>query len=67
MRRRPLDADGLWFLHRTPLFAAARHRPLLHAVVQAHVMAAGLPSAFAVCRLDPVRHRSAPASQSRTP
>ncbi|MFI0828268.1 cytochrome c oxidase assembly protein [Streptomyces roseolus] len=52
-----LDAGGLWLLHRTPLFATTQHRPLLHAVVQVHLMAAGLLFVFAVCRLDPVRHR----------
>ncbi|AVH94441.1 hypothetical protein GCM10010497_15870 [Streptomyces cinereoruber] len=50
-----LDFGGLWLIHRTPLFAAAQDRPLLHAAVQVHVVAAGLLFAFAVCRLDPVR------------
>ncbi|MFF8641084.1 cytochrome c oxidase assembly protein [Streptomyces sp. NPDC015345] len=52
-----LDIGGLWLLHRTPLLAAAHHRPLLGAAVHVHVLAAGLLFAFAVCRLDPVRHR----------
>ncbi|MGW0366957.1 cytochrome c oxidase assembly protein [Streptomyces sp. NPDC002990] len=51
-----LDVGGLWLLYRTPLFAATQHRPLLQAVVHAHVLAAGLLFTFAVCRLDPVRH-----------
>ncbi|MFE5514241.1 cytochrome c oxidase assembly protein [Streptomyces sp. NPDC056529] len=50
-----LDFGGLWLVHRTPLFAATQHHPLLQAVVQVHVVAAGLLFAFAVCRLDPVR------------
>ncbi|WP_411072498.1 cytochrome c oxidase assembly protein [Streptomyces sp. cmx-4-25] len=50
-----LDLGGLWLLHHTPLFAVAQHRPLLHAAVQVHLVAAGLLFAFAVCRLDPVR------------
>ncbi|MFJ4872863.1 cytochrome c oxidase assembly protein [Streptomyces sp. NPDC088757] len=50
-----LDFGGLWLIHRTPLFAATQHRPLLHAAVQVHVVVAGLLFAFAVCGLDPVR------------
>jgi len=34
-----------------------QQRPLLHTVVHAHVLAAGLLLTFAVCRLDPVRRR----------
>ncbi|GGQ07311.1 cytochrome c oxidase assembly protein [Streptomyces roseolilacinus] len=52
-----LDMGGLWLLHRSPLLAAAHHRPVLGAAVQAHLLAAGLLFAFSVCRLDPVRHR----------
>ncbi|MFI8306358.1 cytochrome c oxidase assembly protein [Streptomyces sp. NPDC085927] len=52
-----LDVGGLWLLYRTELFATMQHRPLLHAVVHAHVLAAGLLFTFAVCRLDPVRRR----------
>ncbi|MFF0109499.1 cytochrome c oxidase assembly protein [Streptomyces hirsutus] len=52
-----LDVGGLWLLYRTELFAAMQHRPLLHAVVHAHILAAGLLFTFAVCRLDPVRRR----------
>jgi len=52
-----LDIGGLWLLYRTPLAAAAHHEPLLHAVVQVHVLLAGLLFTFAVCQLDPVRHR----------
>ncbi|WP_079105037.1 cytochrome c oxidase assembly protein [Streptomyces prasinopilosus] len=52
-----LDVGGLWLLYRTELFAAVQHRPLLHAVVHAHVLAAGLLFTFAVCQLDPVRRR----------
>ncbi|MFK4069834.1 cytochrome c oxidase assembly protein [Streptomyces sp. NPDC029674] len=52
-----LDVGGLWLLYRTELFATMRHEPWLHAVVHAHVLAAGLLFTFAVCQLDPVRHR----------
>ncbi|MFE9923044.1 cytochrome c oxidase assembly protein [Streptomyces sp. NPDC005774] len=52
-----LDVGGLWLLYRTELFSAMQHRPPLHAVVHAHVLAAGLLFTFAVCRLDPVRRR----------
>ncbi|MFD6436247.1 cytochrome c oxidase assembly protein [Streptomyces venezuelae] len=52
-----LDVGGLWVLYRTRVFADMGHEPWLHAVVHAHVLAAGLLFAFAVCRLDPVRRR----------
>ncbi|MET9324853.1 cytochrome c oxidase assembly protein [Streptomyces sp. NPDC003038] len=52
-----LDIGGLWLLYRTPLWAAAQHRPLLHILLYGHVLAAGLLFTFAVCRLDPVRRR----------
>lgn len=52
-----LDVGGLWLLYRTGLFAAMAHHPLLHAVAHAHLLAAGLLFTFAVCQLDPVRHR----------
>ncbi|MBT2442094.1 cytochrome c oxidase assembly protein [Streptomyces sp. ISL-36] len=52
-----LDIGGLWLLYRTGLFAAVQRDPWLHALVYTHVLAAGLLFTFAVCRLDPVRHR----------
>lgn len=52
-----LDMGGLWLLYRTPLLATAQHHPALHALVHVHIMAAGLLFTFAVCQLDPVRHR----------
>ncbi|MDX2602521.1 cytochrome c oxidase assembly protein [Streptomyces caniscabiei] len=52
-----VDLGGLWLLHRTGLFATAHRQPLLYAVTQAHVLAAGLLFTFAVCQLDPVRRR----------
>ncbi|MFG2754080.1 cytochrome c oxidase assembly protein [Streptomyces xanthophaeus] len=52
-----LDVGGLWLLYRTGLFAAMRHEGWLHAVVHAHVLAAGLLFTFAVSQLDPVRRR----------
>jgi putative membrane protein len=51
-----LDVGGLWLLHRTELFATMRHQPLLHGVVHAHMLAAGLVFLL-VCQLDPVRRR----------
>ncbi|WP_228988827.1 cytochrome c oxidase assembly protein [Streptomyces sp. DH8] len=53
-----LDLGGLWLLYRTELFAAVQHRPLRHAVMHGHVLAAGLLFTFSVCQLDPVRRRS---------
>jgi putative membrane protein len=52
-----LDVGGLWLLYRTRLFAETEHNAFLHAVVHAHVVAAGLLFSFAVCQLDPVRRR----------
>lgn len=51
------DIGGLWALYRTPVFAATHQRPWLHALVHLHVLAAGTLFTFAVCQLDPVRHR----------
>ncbi|MTE22252.1 cytochrome c oxidase assembly protein [Streptomyces sp. TRM43335] len=52
-----LDVGGLWLLYRTPLWSVSHERPLLQAAVHFHVLAAGLLFAFAVCAVDPVRHR----------
>ncbi|MFD3327987.1 cytochrome c oxidase assembly protein [Streptomyces sp. NPDC058701] len=52
-----VDVGGLWVLYRTPLIAAVRHEPWLHALVNAHVLAAGLLFTAAICQLDPVNHR----------
>ncbi|MFF6783122.1 cytochrome c oxidase assembly protein [Streptomyces sp. NPDC012510] len=52
-----LDMGGLWLLHRTGLFAATHHQPVLYAVTYLHVLAAGLLFAFVICQLDPVRRR----------
>lgn len=52
-----LDMGGLWLLYRTPLLSAAHDRPLLHAAVHAHVVAAGVLFAAAICQVDPVRRR----------
>ncbi|MEV6549611.1 cytochrome c oxidase assembly protein [Streptomyces sp. NPDC051597] len=52
-----LDVGGLWLLYRTALFSRLHDHPWLHAAVSVHVLAAGLLFTFAVCRLDPVRHR----------
>jgi putative membrane protein len=59
-----LDAGGLWALYRTPLLAAAESRPWLAALVQAHVLLAGLAFTAAVCQLDPVRRRYGVATRS---
>ncbi|MFD0318204.1 cytochrome c oxidase assembly protein [Streptomyces flavalbus] len=61
-----LHVGGLWLLYRTELFATARHRPLLHGVVHAHMLAAGLVFTFAVCQLDPVRRRWSVAVRGAT-
>ncbi|MGW0915410.1 cytochrome c oxidase assembly protein [Streptomyces sp. NPDC002784] len=61
-----LDVGGMWLLLRTELFAAMRHEPLLHGVVHAHMLAAGLVFTFAVCQLDPVRRRWSVAVRATT-
>lgn len=52
-----LDVGGLWVLYRTRLFAHLHDQPWLHAAVYTHVLAAGLLFSFALCQLEPVRHR----------
>lgn len=52
-----LDVGGLWLLYRTGLFARLHGHPWPHAAVLVHVLGAGLLFTFAVCQLDPVRHR----------
>ncbi len=52
-----VDLGGLWLLHRTNLWAAAHHDPLLGGLLELHMLLAGLLFAMAVCRLDPVRGR----------
>ncbi|SHM81042.1 cytochrome c oxidase assembly protein [Actinacidiphila paucisporea] len=52
-----IDAGGLWLLYRTRLFADTHDSPWLSAAVHVHVLAAGLLFSFAVCGLDPARHR----------
>ncbi len=61
-----LDLGGLWLLYRTGLFAAASHRPWLHALLYAHVLAAGVLFTAAVCQLDPVRRRWHPVLRGAT-
>jgi putative membrane protein len=61
-----IDIGGLWLVHRTGLFAAVRHLPWPHALMQAHVLAAGLLFTFSVAQLDPVRRRWSPALRGAT-
>jgi putative membrane protein len=61
-----LDVGGLWLLYRTPLGAAAEAHAALHALVQVHLVGAGLLFAFAVCGLDPMRRRWSPAWRGLT-
>ncbi|MGV9883871.1 cytochrome c oxidase assembly protein [Streptomyces sp. NPDC003006] len=52
-----IDIGGLFVLYRTDLLSVTHHHPMLSGFVELHLLAAGLLFAFAVCRLDPVRHR----------
>ncbi|MGW5739079.1 MULTISPECIES: cytochrome c oxidase assembly protein [Streptomyces] len=49
---------GLWAVYRTPLMAAAHHRPWLESLVSVHLLASGALFTFAVLALDPLRHRA---------
>ncbi|MFV2173781.1 cytochrome c oxidase assembly protein [Actinomadura sp. LOL_016] len=61
-----LDVGGLWALYRTPLLAATHDRPLLHAAVHAHMIAAGILFSAAICQLEPVRRRWGPTLRGLT-
>ncbi|GAA3104922.1 cytochrome c oxidase assembly protein [Streptomyces rectiviolaceus] len=53
-----MHVAGLWAVYRTPLLAAAHHRPWLHTLIAVHLLASGVLFAFAVLALDPLRHRA---------
>ncbi|MFI6090444.1 cytochrome c oxidase assembly protein [Streptomyces sp. NPDC051218] len=53
-----LHIAGLWAVYRTPLMAAAHHRPWLDTLVSVHLLVSGALFAFAVLALDPVCHRA---------
>ncbi|MBP2367123.1 cytochrome c oxidase assembly protein [Pseudonocardia parietis] len=56
-----LNIGGLWVLYRTGLYQAMHTDPAVHALVHAHVFAAGYLFSFAVLgRPDPAPHRPAP-------
>lgn len=59
-----LDAGGLWLLYTTGLYAAAHSSALLHAVVHAHVLAAGYLFTAAIAGADPDPHRGSFALRS---
>ncbi|GAA4917380.1 putative membrane protein [Stackebrandtia albiflava] len=51
------NLGGLWLLYRTPLAAATGQDSPWHGAVMLHLLAAGLLFGFAVCQVDPTRHR----------
>ncbi|MWA15857.1 cytochrome c oxidase assembly protein [Streptomyces sp. BA2] len=53
-----MHITGLWAVYRTPVMAAAHHRPWLDTLVSVHLLASGVLFAFAVLALDPLRHRA---------
>ncbi|MFI1420845.1 cytochrome c oxidase assembly protein [Streptomyces sp. NPDC020731] len=61
-----VDMGGLWLLFRTELLSAAHHRPALSAVLELHMLLAGLLFSAAVCQLDPVRRRWSPPLRAAT-
>jgi putative membrane protein len=52
-----LAAGGTWAYYLTPLFAAAHHRPWLHALVHVHMFLAGCLLAWYLAGRDPLPHR----------
>jgi putative membrane protein len=52
-----LAAGGAWAYYATPLFAAAHHRPWLHAAVHVHMVLAGCLLAWYLAGRDPLPHR----------
>ncbi|MFD7701787.1 cytochrome c oxidase assembly protein [Streptomyces caelestis] len=61
-----VDMGGLWLLYRTGLWSAAHHCPALSAVLELHMLLAGLFFSAAVCQLDPVRRRWGPSLRAAT-
>ncbi|MFD3687371.1 cytochrome c oxidase assembly protein [Nocardiopsis sp. NPDC058631] len=56
-----LNIGGLWVLYRTALYTTTHSDPLVHALVHAHVLAAGYLFTFAVVGgPDPAPHRPSP-------
>ncbi|WP_203138845.1 cytochrome c oxidase assembly protein [Microbacterium sp. JZ31] len=51
-----LSAGGLWVLYLTPLFEAMQAIPLLHVIVQAHLLITGYIFTAAIIGLDPAPH-----------
>ena len=51
-----LSAGGLWVIYLTPLFEAMQAIPLLHVVVQAHLLVAGYIFTASIIGLDPAPH-----------
>jgi putative membrane protein len=54
-----LATTGTWAYYLTPLFAAAHHRPWLHALVHVHMFLAGCLLAWYLASRDPLPHRPA--------
>ncbi len=52
-----LTAGGLYLIYLTPLYAASQSRPLLHAAVHAHYLAAGYLFAWSIAGPDPAPRR----------
>jgi putative membrane protein len=52
-----LNAGGLYAVYLTPVLEASEHRPWLHALVHAHMVAAGTLLAVVVAGVDPVPGR----------
>ncbi|GAA1318823.1 cytochrome c oxidase assembly protein [Pseudonocardia xinjiangensis] len=53
-----LSVGGLYVLYRTGLYEASMQQPLLHLVVHAHVLLAGLLVTFSLVGPDPAPHRA---------
>uniref|UniRef100_UPI002811A0CA cytochrome c oxidase assembly protein n=1 Tax=Microbacterium sp. TaxID=51671 RepID=UPI002811A0CA len=51
-----LSAGGLWVIYLTPLFEATQAIPLLHVIVQGHLLISGFIFTAAIIGLDPAPH-----------
>jgi putative membrane protein len=53
-----INVGSLWVLYRSPLYGAAQHSTLLHTVVMAHFLVAGVLFTASIIPVDPAPHRT---------
>lgn len=59
-----LNLGGLWLLYTTPLFALAQHQPVVHLLVQVHLVLAGYLLPAVLVGPDPLPHRRSHAHRA---